>query len=265
MLIAQISDPHLRPRGILYQGVVDSNAMFAEAIRCLNGLAVRPDLVIVSGDVVDNGTPAEYEVAREILATLQIPWVGIPGNHDERDAFRSSFANHIWLPESGPLHFAIGDRGPVRIIGLDVTVPGQHHGLFDDAATNWLERTLAKEPSRPTLIMMHQPPIATHVPYLDAYWCKGGDRLMQVIGSFPSVERVACGHVHRFMLTRFAGTTLCTAPSTTTAIALQLSHDAKPASYIEPPGLLLHHWMPETGLVTHLIPIGTFPGPYPFA
>ena len=64
---------------------------------------------------------------------------------------------------------------------------------------------------------------------------------------------------------RFGGTMLCTAPSTTTAIALRLKPDAKPASHLEPPACLLHHWRPELGLITHLSPIGTFPGPYAFA
>jgi hypothetical protein len=67
------------------------------------------------------------------------------------------------------------------------------------------------------------------------------------------------------MQLRFAGTTLCTAPSTTTTVALRLQPDAKPASHIEPPAMLLHHWREGTGLVTHFVPIGIFPGPYPFA
>ncbi len=75
MLIAQISDPHLRPRGVLYKGVVDANAMFASAVRQLNGLSPRPDLVILSGDVVDEGTADEYGEARAILAELVPPLV----------------------------------------------------------------------------------------------------------------------------------------------------------------------------------------------
>ena len=67
------------------------------------------------------------------------------------------------------------------------------------------------------------------------------------------------------MQLRFGGTVLCTAPSTTTAIALRLKADAKPASHVEPPACLLHHWRPEVGLVTHLNLIGSFPGPYAFA
>ena len=156
MLIAQISDPHLRPRGVLYQDLVDSNAMFAAAVDHLNGLLPQPDVVILSGDLVDHGSAEEYAVAREILAAIRQPLLMIPGNHDEREAFRAAFPDHTYLPRSGPLHFVADDLGPVRIIGLDVTVPGAHHGDMDDAAVAWLDEALAREPDRPTLMMMHQ-------------------------------------------------------------------------------------------------------------
>jgi 3',5'-cyclic-AMP phosphodiesterase len=265
MLIAQISDPHLRPRGVLYQGLVDSNAMFEAAIRQLGGLTPRPDLVILTGDVADEGTLEEYAVARESLSHLSVPLLVIPGNHDERETFRQSFSDHAYLPTVGPMHFASGRYGAIRVIALDVTLPGLHHGLMDEGAAEWLDRTLALEPSRPTIIMMHQPPFACGIPYVDAYRCREGHRLADVVSRFSNIERIVCGHVHRLMQLRFAGTLLCTAPSTTTAIALQLSENAEPASFIEPPGFLLHNWRPGTGLVTHLVPIGSFPGPMPFA
>lgn len=264
MLIAQLSDLHIRPRGVLYQDLVDSNAMAEAAIRHLNGMHPRPDIVLVSGDIVDEGLPAEYDHARDLLAAIDRPLFLIPGNHDSRAAFRACFPNQPYAALSGPLHIVI-DRGPIRVIGLDITVVGEHHGDFDDAAADWLEATLAAEPDRPTILMMHQPPFESGIPYIDEYFCRNGERLAQVISRHPAVERIVCGHVHRFMQLRFAGTLLCTAPSTTTAIALRLTPDAEPASYIEPPALLLHRWTPETGLVTHYVPIGSFPGPLPFA
>jgi 3',5'-cyclic AMP phosphodiesterase CpdA len=264
MLIAQLSDPHLRPRGVLYQGLVDSNAMFEAAVRHLNSLSPSPDVVILSGDVVDEGSAAEYQTAREMLAEIKQPLFVIPGNHDEREAFRSAFADCAYVSRSGPLHFAV-DAGPVRIVGLDITVPGFHHGDMDEAAAAWLDRTLAQAPARPTIIMMHQPPFESGIPYIDKYNCRGGERLAEIVSRYPAVERIVCGHIHRFMQLRFGGTMLCTAPSTTTAIALRLDPDAKPASYIEPPALLLHRWTADTGLVTHLVPIGSFEGPFPFA
>ncbi len=265
MLIAQLSDPHVRPNGVLYQDVADSNAQFAAAIVQLHALDPRPDLVLLSGDLVDKGTLAEYTKLRELLSELEIPSLVIPGNHDDRDVFRSAFRDHGYLPATGPMHYAIGTHGPVRIVALDVTLPGQHHGAVDEAGARWLDETLEEEPARPTIVMMHQPPFATGVPYLDLYACREGGRLAAVVSRHRQVERIVCGHVHRFMLLRFGGTLLCTAPSTTTAIALQLRPDARPASHLEPPAFLLHHWRPEIGLLTHLLPIGAFPGPYPFA
>jgi hypothetical protein len=86
-----------------------------------------------------------------------------------------------------------------------------------------------------------------------------------LIARHPQVARVLCGHVHRLMLQSFAGTMLCTAPSLATAIALRVGAQAEPASFLEPPGFLLHH-VPETGpVLTHLIPLGNFPGPFDFA
>ena len=263
MLIAQSSDPHARPRGHLYEGLVDSNTMFAAAIRHLESLSPQPDVVVLTGDVVDQGHASEYDMARELLAEVRIPLFVLPGNHDDREGFRRAFAHHAYLSSTGPLHFCIEDAGPVRIIGLDVTVPGHHHGLMDEAVAGWLDAVLARAPDRPTLLLMHQPPFTTGVPYLDAYLCRDGHRLASVIARYHSVQCIACGHVHRFMALRFAGTLLCTAPSTATAIALRFDPHAAPASYIDPPGLLLHRWTSETGIVTHLVPIGAFPGPLP--
>jgi 3',5'-cyclic AMP phosphodiesterase CpdA len=264
MLIAQISDLHLRARGELYQGLVDSNSMCEAAIRQLNALEPSPDLVLITGDIVDEGTAPEYAEAQAILSAIRPPVLVIPGNHDERGAFRACFGTHRHLPPEGPMHFAVGDLGPVRIVALDVTVPNEHHGDMDDGACRWLDEKLAEEPDRPTIVMMHHPPFDSGIHYIDAYNCRRGIRLAEVVARYPNVERILCGHIHRFMQVRFGGTMLVTAPSTTTAIALRLRPDAEPASFVEPPALLLHHWRRATGLVTHLLPIGVFPGPFPF-
>jgi Icc protein len=264
MLIAQLSDPHVRPDGMLYQGITDSNAQLATVIAQVNAFDPQPDLVLLSGDLVEKGTRPEYVKLRALIDPLEMPVLVIPGNHDDPKMFREAFPDHDYLPASGPMHYVAGD-GVVRIVALDVTVPGLHHGLVDEAAARWLDETLAEAPERPTIVMMHQPPFDSGVPFLDLYSCREGARLAEVVARHRQVERIVCGHVHRFMMLRFGGTLLCTAPSTTTAIALRLRSDAQPASHLEPPAFLLHHWRPDTGLVTHFLPVGAFPGPYPFA
>ncbi|KPB85958.1 3',5'-cyclic adenosine monophosphate phosphodiesterase CpdA [Pseudomonas syringae pv. maculicola] len=265
MLIAHISDTHVRPRGLLYQGVVDSNAMLAAAVDTINALDPAPDLILFSGDLVDEGRPEEYAMARELLQPLRQRLLMIPGNHDHRQNLRSAFPEHDYFINEENCSFVDSGSAPMRIIGLDISVPDQHHGDMTDTATQWLDRTLALEPDKPTLIMMHQPPFSSGIHCIDAYRCERGERLAEVVSRYPAVERIVCGHIHRFMQLRFVGTLMCTAPSTTTAIALQLRPDAADASYVEPPALLLHHWKAETGLITHWVPIGRFEGPFDFA
>lgn len=263
MIIAQLSDPHVCAPGELYQGQVDSNAMFEAAIQRLNALEPAPDLVVITGDLTEHATAIEYEHVRALLAPVRQPILAIPGNHDEREAFRCAFVD-LGLPAAGPLHFSSVEHGPVRIIGLDISVPGHHHGDFDEATEGWLGAVLAAEPDRPTLILMHQPPFETGIGFIDTYRCFGSRRLEALVARYPVIERVLCGHVHRHIVRRFGGTLLMTAPSTTTAIALRLGAGDEPASYVEPPAMLLHHWRPDGGLVTHHVPIDVGTGPLPF-
>ena len=112
--------------------------------------------------------------------------------------------------------------------------------------------------------MMHHPPIAIGIPYIDKYMCRRPERIAAVIARFDRVERVLCGHVHRPIQQRWAGTLLCCCPSTATQIALQLRPDARPASFSEPPACLLHWWR-DGVMLTHTSYMGRFAGPYPFA
>lgn len=264
MLIAQISDPHIRPDGCLYQGVVDSNRMFEQALQHVGDLVPRPDLLLLTGDLVDTGEAEEYAVLRRLLSKCDIPYLVIPGNHDYREQFRAAFSDQHYLPRSGPLHYCIDDFD-VRVVALDSCVPQRHHGALDAQGLAWLERTLAADIRKPTLVMLHHPPFVSGIPYLDAYRYLDPAPLEALLQRFTNIERVLCGHVHRTMLRRWAGTVVCSCPSSTTEIALQLLPDAKPLSFVGPRGCLLHLWTEADGMVTHLSHIGEQQGPFPFA
>ncbi|BBY29992.1 phosphodiesterase [Mycolicibacterium sediminis] len=263
MLIAQLSDLHVCPHGMLYHGVVDSNGALVDAIDHLLAMDRRPDLVLLTGDLVDEGRPEEYEYLREILLRLTIPFLLIPGNHDDRENLRTAFSDHRYLPAHGPLHYCVDDH-PVRIIGLDSTVPGSHHGHVDPDGLTWLADTLAANTTKPTLLMLHHPPIVSGIDVMDQYRYVDGAGLRAVVERVGNVEIVLCGHVHRSMLTRWADTVLCACPSTVTEIDLRLSAGASPSSHAGPRGCMLHLWNERHGLVSHTSQIGVFDGPYPF-
>jgi Icc protein len=263
MLLAQISDLHVRPQGETYKNAVDSNCMFADAVAHLNRLDPRSDLVLITGDLVDEGQQAEYDNLRALLAHLELPYLLMPGNHDDRELLVRSFPGHDYLPKNGPKHYVI-DGHPVYIVAIDTTVPGEHHGLLDEPGVSWLGAALSGSRGAPTVVLMHHPPIACGIPYMDKYMCRQPERIEAVIARHANVERVLCGHVHRPIMQRWAGTLLCSCPSTATQIALQLRPDAKPQSYREPPACLLHWWR-DGAMVTHTSYIGRFEGPFPFA
>src|SRR5512134_1028214 len=163
MLIAQISDLHLRTDGSLLQGEIDTRRALEKCVAHVNALDPRPDLVLATGDLVDLSLPDDYATLRGMLSRLEMPVYVIPGNHDDRDAMRSTFGHLGYLPEIGPfLHYTVEDY-PLRLIGLDTMMRGEVSGGLCDTRLRWLAERLAEQPDRPTLIFMHHPPFASGI------------------------------------------------------------------------------------------------------
>lgn len=265
MIVAQITDLHVRPHGKIAYGRVDSNAMLAAAVTALETLPRKPDIVIASGDLTDCGLAEEYEVLRTLLAPLSMPVYLVPGNHDRRAELHAEFAADGYLNnDDGFLHYAV-DTHPVRLIGLDTVVPGHGQGEMCPARLAWLAARLEEQPDRPTMIFMHHPPFRTGLVDMDSINCRNGVQMADLLRRYDNVERVVCGHHHRPITTRWAGTIGSVAPSTAHQVTLDLVPDGSPATFtMEPPGFHLHLWSAEAGLMTHGVVVGDFAGPFPF-
>lgn len=257
MLIAQITDTHISTPDGRNDRYFETAEHLRRAVAHVNGLAPRPDLVVATGDLVERGEVAEYGRLRELLAPLAMPVFLIPGNHDHRDHLREVFADHAYLPGGGDfLQYSIEDW-PVRLVALDTLVPGKSSGRLCEARLTWLDARLAEAPARTTVVLMHHPPFATGIAAMDGMGLEGIDALAEVIRRHPQVERIVCGHLHRPIVRRFAGTVACTCPSTAHQIALDLPPARRLAAVMEPPACMLHLWLGEAGgLVSHVSVIG---------
>ena len=264
MIIAQISDMHLQQDGALAHGVVDTARTLADAVDRIGALDPPPDAVIATGDLVDNGSPEEYRRLRRLLAPLAQPVFLIPGNRDDRSALRAEFGRDGYLPEDGPFLQYVIDDYPVRLIALDTVMAGSKLGEMCSDRLRWLEARLGEAHGRPTVVFMHHPPFRTGVPFMDEQVFTGADALEDVIRRHASVERVLCGHLHRPIQRLWGGTLAAVAPSTAFHMPLDLHPNATMGVMLEPAAGLLHVWQPETGLITHLLPLARHPGPYPF-
>ena len=264
MLIAQISDFHIKARGQIAYRVVDTATCLREAVAAIAALDPQPDMVVATGDLTDFGRPEEYALLRELLAPLKQPVYLIPGNHDERDAMRRAFSGDGYLPAVGFLHYTVEDY-PLRLVALDTVIPGEAGGRLCDERLGWLERTLSASPERPTLIIMHHPPFATGIAHMDRIGLADAAAFAAILSRHPQVERVLCGHLHRAIQARIGTNAIAsTAPSTAHQVALDLRPDGPSRFMMEPPGYQLHLWRPESGVVSHTGVIGRFAGPYPF-
>ena len=218
-----------------------------------HSLAPIPDVVIASGDLVDHGREDEYKMLRRILSKLIPPVFVIPGNHDNREALLKAFGNEQYLPAIGTpfINYAVEDY-PIRLIGLDTSVPEHHHGMMCKERLRWLEETLSAQPDRPTLIFMHHPPFRTGVHWMDSSGLHGGRRMEEIVARHSNVIRVAAGHIHRSIHLAWGGTIASTAPSTCHQVALDLAGGDGFEFIMEPRAIQLHALDPGYGLVTHL-------------
>lgn len=263
MLIAQISDLHIRPPGQRMLDRVDTAYHLERAVAHILALDPRPDVVLATGDLTHRGKPEEYALLRELLAPLPMPLYVVPGNHDSRDMLRAAFPEQEGLLDSEFVQYAV-DEYPVRLIALDTWEPNVVHGELCDARLDWLQRKLG-ESNRPAILFMHHPPFPCGLAGMDRVGLKrGAERLAQLVRANPQIERILCGHVHRPVQVRWAGTLASIAPSTAHQVTLDLRLDTKASYILEPPAIALHRWHDDT-LVTHLGYIGDFAGPYPFS
>ena len=214
----------------------------------------------MTGDITDDdGTPAAYAAARHRLDRLQPPWRVLPGNHDERTAFRAAFRPaHGYLQGTGFLHHA-HDLGPLRLVCLDTLLEGGGgpHGELGPARLAWLEGVLAAAPARPTLLVMHHPPHRTGLVHLDGSRLRDGPDLARLLGRHAQVQALLTGHLHRPSFALWHGRQVITAPSTGFQFPAVLDRAVKGGIVLEPPGFLLHRWSAADGLVT--LPVASAP------
>jgi 3',5'-cyclic-AMP phosphodiesterase len=253
MLIAQITDIHL---GFEPDNPDEFNRQrLDQALRALREMSPLPDILLATGDLVDAGEDrVSYARFKEALAGLPFPVFPALGNHDGRAAFEEAFPD-VPRPD-GFVQYAI-EEWPVRILVLDTLEEGRHGGNYCETRAAWLRARLAEQPERPTILVLHHPPIESGLSWMtenpDAKWVH---RLQAIVAAQSNIVAMLSGHLHRPITTQWAGTTLAICPSTAPQVALDLGGidperpDERPMIVADPPYYAVHLWTGR-GLVTH--------------
>ena len=267
MLLVQISDTHIDEPDTLVYGHFDTGASLRDAVKTINAMRPRPDLVLHTGDIASHGSVPRYEAFRAIMADLDSPYALIPGNHDDRDALRAVFGGSAALPATGSfLHFAVEDHA-VRLVCCDSVIAGEVGGAFCAERLAWLDARLAEAPDRPTVVALHHPPFYSGMTGSSAKGLvRGGAEFAALLARHGHVVRVLAGHVHRPIATAFGGTIAFAGPTTCYPFGLDMGPERVLNVVHEPPAIAVHLWLDDAtpegpGLVTHVVPIGDWGPP----
>ena len=254
MLIAQITDIHI---GFDPDNPAELNmARFEALLDHLLAGPNQPDLLLLTGDLTDNGEARHYAALAQRLAKCPFPVWPIPGNHDLRAPLLAAFPQ-VPASADGFIHYAL-EFDDLRVIMLDTLLDGRHGGGFCAARAAWLAATLAQRPTVPTVIAMHHPPFDTGIDWMDLGDREWVARLVGVLAGQTQVAAILTGHIHRAVATSFAGVAATISGSSAPAVALQLTPtdperpDLRTIIAEEAPAYALHRWN-GTRLVSHLL------------
>lgn len=208
--LLHISDTHvLAGGGKLYDRVASERHLQAlfEEFEASGG---RPEAIVFTGDLADKGEPDAYDRIRGIVDPVaerlgaQVIWV--MGNHDERAAFRRGLLGERGVSaESGvrPVD-RVDDVNGLRVITLDSTAPGHHHGEIAPEQLDWLAEELSMPAPHGTILAMHHPPVPSVLDLAVAVELRDQGGLAEVVEG-SDIRSIIAGHLHYSSTATFAG------------------------------------------------------------
>ena len=208
LLVAQITDTHLLAASEGKLLGVPTAESFAAILGRIQSLERQPDLLLLTGDLSQDETPASYERLAAEVGTLGIPTYWLPGNHDCPELMTEILCQP---PISPAKTFQAGGW---RSILLDSSVPGQVHGCLSDRSLQWLEAQLQLHPDVPTLVGLHHPPFEIDSAWIDYSRLKNPEDLFAILDRHAQVRVVVFGHIHQDFSYERRGVWYLASPST---------------------------------------------------
>ena len=225
--VLQITDPHLYEDTSQRLVGVKTHDSF-ESVVALARRALPVDLVLLTGDLVHDSSPAGYERFRLTIETLGAPGFCLPGNHDVTEVMTRCLNN-------GQLKALNCDRvGPWGFVMLDSTIPYEAGSRFTEAELARMERCLEGLRDCHVLVCLHHQPLPMESTWLDTMMVENREAFWAIIDRFPNVRGILFGHVHQQFDSMRNGIPVMATPSTSIQFApkrVDFGLDAIPPGY----------------------------------
>ena len=261
--IAQLSDIHLRMDGRTFNNAADTHETLSLCLRHVVKQELGVDLLLVTGDLADYPDPRAYSYIREKLDQIKLPYLIIPGNHDDRLMVYEVFKDLGYYPNDHSFIHFVSDDYPLRFIALDTLDPATGGAKMCETRLNWIYSRLKEQQNKPTIIFMHHTPFLTRMPFDSKHAFPGAGELEAIVTQFRNVQGVFCGHLHRPIFSRWGGTIAVVAPSITMQRTLTPDNGMPKATIREPVSFPLYLWKQGSEVICHLSFIGSFGDPFP--
>jgi len=203
--VLHISDTHLLGGSKKLWGHLETESRLESLLERVRHSDMRPAALVFTGDLADTGQSGAYRTLNDIVDPVardigaQVIWV--MGNHDERVAF----AEQLWGEQAtGEPLDRVYDIDGLRIIALDTSVPGFHHGDLTAGQVDWLREQLATPAPRGTLVAMHHPPIPTPLEIMGVIELEDQRSFWSVIEG-SDVRGILAGHLHYSTFSAYRG------------------------------------------------------------
>lgn len=208
---AHVTDSHIAVGEGAIQFGVDTSRTFRRLVAEVAAIVPRPDFVLITGDLVNDGLPGSYETFRDLIRSLPCPVYLSLGNHDRREAFRRVVLGQPAASED-PYCYTFRVDGTTFLV-LDSYLAGTSAGSLDRRQVHWLVQQL-RECEGPAVICVHHHPVPTGLIWLDRLILLNGEDLTGILQSHPAVQLVLFGHIHRTFEGSLGRATLLGTPST---------------------------------------------------
>lgn len=203
--IAQITDCHVSADpATTYRGQ-NPVARLQEVLDHV--MSRKPDLLLATGDLSEDGSVASYEVLQRMFTQTGVPALALPGNHDDPALMARYF------PGSPVNEIQVTDHGAWQIICINSCIPGHPNGRVDDQVLAALEETLLAETGRPRLLALHHHPLVTGSDWIDKYRLMDAGPFLSLVERYQDVKAVVWGHIHQAFEVHINATLMLGSPS----------------------------------------------------
>lgn len=240
--LIHITDTHILPPGEVLYDEVDTAHHLKETVKLINRLQPVPDVVMITGDLVERANEISYEHFIELIGPLGMPTFVIPGNHDNPHLMSEVFAPTPYFPGTGDtLQYAV-EGFPFRILALNSRAEGTELPEFGERRLAWLEQELGQS-DKPVLIALHHPPMKTGIELIDmggSEWYRG---LEALLAEHDQVKLVICGHCHTDLCGHIGQVPVYMAGATAHQLVATRGLNIAPATIVAPAAPTLHHFI----------------------